>query len=96
MKKTMLLLGETVQYELIKTNESAITKRTVRYQDKDLGTIVCRGMQRNGYEVEGREDIAIGHSMSSLAQYLVLEQTIRNLIEKLQSILEGQKNNDNN
>lgn len=84
MHNQATILGETHSYELRKQPDSVgIVKRDVVYDGQTLGTVYCRGQQRNGYEIEGREDVAIGHSQSGLAQFLIVEYLLKKLLKKM-------------
>ena len=51
--------------------------RQVIFNGVPLGVIVCRGTQRNGYEVLDRPDLPIGHNQKACAILLILEHMIK-------------------
>ena len=64
MKKKIDILGKTYSYTLEHDNTIIPSTRTVVFNAESLGKIYCRGKQQNGYSVEERPDIEIGHSMN--------------------------------
>lgn len=83
MIRKTTILGQEHQYEMRKNPDTTMTKRDVIYDGQNLGTVYCRGMQRNGYEVENRPDITIGHSQSNLAQILIIEHLLKVVMSQL-------------
>lgn len=74
MKKSVTILNKEFEYDLILIPNQYNPHRLIRYNDKELGTVTMRGTNaRDGYKVINRDDILTGHTMSGLAQYLILE-----------------------
>lgn len=91
MIRRTTVLGTEHEYELRKNTNSETTRRDVVYKGEYLGTIQCRGMQRNGYVVIDRNDIVIGHSQSGLAQILIVEHLLKVYMQKVSHLIQKEQ-----
>lgn len=83
MLKHTTILGKTHQYESRINTEQDVTRREIYYKGDFLGIVSCRNQQRNGYQVENRTDLEIGHSQSALAQILITEYLLKKYMAKV-------------
>ena len=94
MIKNTTILGKTYEYESRKITDSSSTRREIIYKGEILGSIGCRGLQRNGYEVFNRSDLEIGHSQSALAQVLIIEFLLKEHMQKISQLIKEKINKE--